>query len=162
MTPDCIDFYDGESRLDWIALTGALEAGQTDHKLDLILIDDDWRRNTADVIAAQMRDAGMKVKRTVIPGNTFWNDLTKYPASITNWNPRPRGVQVLALAYRSSEPWNESAFNNAEFDGRSPGPEHWLNSAVRAPDQPFSRFGAFRSCHAAGRNHELRDICVVR
>ena len=25
-------------------------------------------------------------------------------------------VQVLALAYRSGEPWNESAFSNEEFD----------------------------------------------
>jgi len=29
---------------------------------------------------------------------------------------RPLGVQVLALAYRSGEAWNEAAFNNAEFD----------------------------------------------
>ena len=26
------------------------------------------------------------------------------------------GVQVLALAYRSGEAWNEAAFNNPEFD----------------------------------------------
>ncbi|MEL6702054.1 MAG: diguanylate cyclase, partial [Pseudomonadota bacterium] len=29
---------------------------------------------------------------------------------------RPLGTQVLGLAYRSGEAWNESAFNNAEFD----------------------------------------------
>jgi peptide/nickel transport system substrate-binding protein len=29
---------------------------------------------------------------------------------------RPLGVQVLALAYRSGEAWNETAFSNAEFD----------------------------------------------
>ena len=29
---------------------------------------------------------------------------------------RPLGVQVLALAYRSGEAWNEAAFSNAEFD----------------------------------------------
>ena len=29
---------------------------------------------------------------------------------------RPLGVQVLALAYRSGEAWNECAFSNAEFD----------------------------------------------
>jgi peptide/nickel transport system substrate-binding protein len=92
------------------------EAGQSDHEFDLISIDDDWRRNSTDAIAAQMRDAGLKVKRTVIPGSTFWNDWTKYPASTTDWNPRPLGVQVLALAYRSGEAWNESAFSNAEFD----------------------------------------------
>jgi len=92
------------------------EAGQSDHEFELISIDDDWRRNSTDAIASQMRDAGLKVKRTVIPGSTFWNDWTKYPASTTDWNPRPLGVQVLALAYRSGEAWNESAFSNAEFD----------------------------------------------
>lgn len=92
------------------------EAGMTDHEFDLISIDDDWRRNSTDAIAAQMRDAGLKVKRTVIPGATFWNDWNKYPASTTDWNPRPLGVQVLALAYRSGESWNESAFSDPEFD----------------------------------------------
>ena len=29
---------------------------------------------------------------------------------------RPLGVQIYALAYRSGEAWNETAFNNAEFD----------------------------------------------
>ncbi|MBY8975424.1 ABC transporter substrate-binding protein [Rhodobacteraceae bacterium NNCM2] len=103
------------------------EAGQSDFEFDLISIDDDWRRNTTDVIAAQMRDAGLNVKRTVIPGDTFWNDWTKYPASTTNWNPRPLGVQVLALAYRSGESWNESAFANADFDAA-------LNKALGTPD----------------------------
>ncbi|MCL5779271.1 ABC transporter substrate-binding protein [Limibaculum sp. FT325] len=92
------------------------EAGMSDHEFELISIDDDWRRNTTDVIAAQMRDAGLKVKRTVIPGDTFWNDWTKYPASTTDWTPRPLGVQVLALAYRSGEAWNESGFADPAFD----------------------------------------------
>ncbi len=103
------------------------EAGQSDHEFDLISIDDDWRRNTTDAIAAQMRDAGLNVKRTVIPGATFWNDWTKYPASTTNWNPRPLGVQVLALAYRSGEAWNESAFASPEFDAA-------LEQALGTPD----------------------------
>ncbi|MEL6219465.1 MAG: ABC transporter substrate-binding protein [Pseudomonadota bacterium] len=92
------------------------EAGQSDHEFELISIDDDWRRATTDAIAAQMRDAGFNVKRTVIPGATFWNDWAKYPFSTTNWNGRPLGVQVLALAYRSGEAWNESGYANPEFD----------------------------------------------
>jgi len=92
------------------------EAGQMDHEFELISIDDDWRRATTDAIAAQMRDAGLKVKRTVIPGATFWNNWAKYPFSTTNWNARPLGVQVLALAYRSGEAWNETAYANPEFD----------------------------------------------
>ncbi|MEO1790546.1 MAG: diguanylate cyclase, partial [Pseudomonadota bacterium] len=92
------------------------EAGMADYEFEIISIDDDWRRNTSDVIAAQLRDAGMNVKRTILPGATFWNDWAKYPLSTTDWAQRPLGVQVLALAYRSGEPWNESGFSNAEFD----------------------------------------------
>ena len=92
------------------------EAGMGDYEHELISIDDDWRRNTTDAVAAQLREAGIKVKRTILPGSTFWNDWAKYPFSSTNWNMRPLGVQVLALAYRSGEAWNEAGFANAEFD----------------------------------------------
>ena len=92
------------------------EAGMRDYEHELISIDDDWRRNTTDAVAAQLRDAGINVRRTILPGSTFWNDWTKYPFSSTNWNQRPLGVQVLALAYRSDEPWNETGFSNERFD----------------------------------------------
>ena len=92
------------------------EAGMGDFEHEIISIDDDWRRNTTDAVAAQLRDAGINVKRTVLPGSTFWNDWVKYPFSSTNWNHRPLGTQVLGLAYRSGEAWNEAGFANAEFD----------------------------------------------
>ena len=92
------------------------EAGMGDFEMEISSIDDDWRRNTTDAVAAQLRDAGFNVKRTIIPGSTFWNDWTKYPFSSTNWNHRPLGTQVLGLAYRSGEAWNEFAWANAEFD----------------------------------------------
>ncbi|MFO6463529.1 ABC transporter substrate-binding protein [Jannaschia sp. KMU-145] len=92
------------------------EAGFGDFEHELFSIDDDWRRNTTDAVAAQLRDAGIPVKRTILPGSTFWNDWTKYSFSSTNWNHRPLGTQVLGLAYKSGVAWNEFAFNNAEFD----------------------------------------------
>ena len=93
------------------------EAGMGDYEHELISIDDAWRKDTTDAVAAQLRDAGIKVKRTILPGSTFWNDWVKYPFSSTNWNHRPLGVQVWALAYRSDEAWNEFGWSNAEFDG---------------------------------------------
>ncbi len=93
------------------------EAGMGDFEHELISIDDAWRKNTTDAVAAQLRDAGIKVKRTILPGSTFWNDWAKYPFSSTNWNHRPLGVQIWALAYRSGEAWNEMGWSNAEFDG---------------------------------------------
>ncbi|MEM9733215.1 MAG: ABC transporter substrate-binding protein [Pseudomonadota bacterium] len=92
------------------------EAGMADFEHDLISIDDSWRKDTSDAAAGMLRNAGIKVKRTVLPGSTFWNDWAKYPFSTTDWAQRPLGVQVLALAYRSGEAWNESAFANEEFD----------------------------------------------
>ena len=103
------------------------EAGHTDTEFELFSVDDDWVRNTTDAVAAQMRDAGINVKRSIIPGATFWTKWTQYPHSSTQWNGRPLGVQVLALAYRSGVAWNETAYNNAEFDAL-------LNEALATPD----------------------------
>ena len=92
------------------------EAGMADYEHELFSIDDAWRKDTTDAVAAQLRDAGIKVKRTILPGSTFWNDWVKYPFSSTNWNARPLGVQIWALAYRSGEAWNEFGYANSEFD----------------------------------------------
>ncbi|NAZ36978.1 ABC transporter substrate-binding protein [Rubellimicrobium sp. CFH 75288] len=92
------------------------EAGHADTEFELISLDDSWQAATCDAVAAQMRDAGFTVRRTVLPGSTFWNDWTKYPFSATEWNMRPLGVQILNLAYKSGVAWNETAFSNAEFD----------------------------------------------
>ena len=92
------------------------EAGMGDFEHELFSIDDAWRKDTTDAVAAQLRDAGIPVKRTILPGSTFWNDWVKYPFSSTNWNHRPLGVQIWALAYRSGEAWNEFGWANPEFD----------------------------------------------
>src|SRR5262249_11851060 len=47
-------------------------AGQADHQYELISLDDDWQKSTADAVAGQMRDSGLKVARKVIPAATFW------------------------------------------------------------------------------------------
>ncbi|WP_069299411.1 ABC transporter substrate-binding protein [Neptunicoccus sediminis] len=92
------------------------EAGMADFEHELISLDSDWRKDSTDAIGDQIRQAGINIKRTVLPGSTFWNDWAKYPFSTTNWNQRPLGIQVLALAFRSGEAWNESAYANPEFD----------------------------------------------
>jgi peptide/nickel transport system substrate-binding protein len=91
-------------------------AGQGATEFELISLDDAWQAASCDAVAAQIRDAGIAIKRTVLPGSTFWNDWTKYPFSATEWNMRPLGVQILALAYRSGEAWNEAGMANPEFD----------------------------------------------
>ncbi|TDQ78977.1 peptide/nickel transport system substrate-binding protein [Dongia mobilis] len=103
------------------------EAGLMDYEFELISYDAEYVKAPGDVIAAQCREAGFKIKRTVIPGSSFWNDWTKYPWSTTEWNMRPLGVQVLALAYRTGEAWNEAAYSNPEFDTK-------LNAALAVAD----------------------------
>lgn len=103
------------------------EAGLGDFEHELISLDAGYRKDTTDAVADMLRKAGINVKRTVLPGSTFWNDWAKYPYSSTNWNHRPLGVQVLALAYRSGEAWNEAGFNNADFDAG-------LKEALATPD----------------------------
>ncbi len=103
--------------VDPAAAKAALEAaGHGDTEFELISIDDGWQSASCDAVAAQMRDAGINIKRTILPGSTYWNDWLKYPFSATEWNMRPLGVQILALAYVSGAAWNEAAFNNPEFD----------------------------------------------
>ena len=92
------------------------EAGMMDFEHEVISIDGGYRKDTTDAVAAQLRDAGFKIKRTILPGSTFCNDWAKYPYSSTNWNHRPLATQVWGLAYRSGEAWNEFGWNNPEFD----------------------------------------------
>ncbi len=92
------------------------EAGMIGYEHELFSVDDDWRRNTADAVAAQLRDAGIPVKRTNLPSEMMQENWNTFPFSTTNWNHRPLGVQVLALAYRSGEAWNEFGWSNPDFD----------------------------------------------
>ncbi|UYP67564.1 ABC transporter substrate-binding protein [Thalassobacter stenotrophicus] len=103
------------------------EAGMTDYEHELISLEDGFRKDTGDATAAQLRDAGLNVKRTVVPGSTFWNSWADYPLSVSAWGHRPLGVQVYALAYKSGVPWNETAFSNANFDAG-------LAEALATPD----------------------------
>lgn len=102
-------------------------AGQSGHEFDLISQAEEWQANSCNVVAEQMRAAGLKVKRTLLPGATFWNDWDKYPFSASEWAGRPLGVQVYMLAYRTGGPWSETAFSNAEFDAL-------LDQATSIPD----------------------------
>jgi peptide/nickel transport system substrate-binding protein len=103
--------------VDPAAAKAAIDAaGLSDFEFELISVDDQYEAATCDAVAAQCRDAGINVKRTVLPGSTFWNDWTKFPWSCTLWNMRPLGVQVLNLAFKADAAWNETSFNNPEFE----------------------------------------------
>lgn len=103
--------------IDPAGLKPALEAaGLADAEFELISLDDGWEAASTDAVAAQLRDAGANIKRTVMPGSTFWNDWQKFPFSSTTWNHRPLAVQNMSLAYTSTGSWNETGMANADFD----------------------------------------------
>ena len=98
-------------------LKPALEAaGLADAEFEVISLDDGFEAATTAAVVAQLKDAGMNVKHTVMPGSTFWNDWQKYPFSSTTWNHRPLAVQNMSLAYTSTGSWNETGMSNPEFD----------------------------------------------
>jgi peptide/nickel transport system substrate-binding protein len=98
-------------------LVPAIEAaGMKDAEFEVISLDDGWEAATTAAVQAQLKDAGMNIKHTVMPGSTFWNDWQKYPFSSTTWNHRPLAVQNMSLAYTSAGSWNETGMANAEFD----------------------------------------------
>lgn len=103
------------------------EVGQMNYEHELFSADYDWHKDTGDAIAAQLREAGIKVKRTIVPAKLFWDNWNKYPYSLTNWTHRPLAVQSLALGYRTGAAYNETGWSNAEFDAK-------LNAAMAVPD----------------------------
>lgn len=104
-----------------------IAAGRLGHEFELVSTDDDWQAATCDAIAAQCRDAGIRVGRRRIPAQSFSADWQSHGWSATEWGMRPLGIQVLALAYRSGSPWNESGFADPDFDAL-------VDAALSIPD----------------------------
>ena len=114
------------------ALKLLTETGHIATEIELISLDDEVNRNTCDAVAAQLRDTGFTIRRTVVAASAFWANWRSYPFSCTEWNMRPLGVQIYALAYRSGAAWNETGFANAEFD-------QLLDAALAIPDPAARR-----------------------
>ena len=95
-------------------------------------------------MAAQLRDAGINVKRTILPGSTFWNDWTKYAVLLDQLEPPPAGApRFWGLAYKSGEAWNEFGWANAEFDAL------------------LAEANAYRGCGQASRSGRPRCQAII-
>lgn len=75
-----------------------------------------WEQDSLQVLKEQVAEAGINLEINVMPAAQYWEVWDKAPFSITSWTHRPLGTMVLALAYRSGVPWNESSYSNPEFD----------------------------------------------
>lgn len=75
-----------------------------------------WELNTAQALAEQFKDIGIKINIKSLPSAQYWEVWTEVPFSLTAWGHRPLAIMTLGLAYRSNAAWNELRFSNAEFD----------------------------------------------
>ncbi|HBK77627.1 MAG TPA: ABC transporter substrate-binding protein [Gammaproteobacteria bacterium] len=78
--------------------------------------DPPWELAAVEVMVEQLKDAGIRAEINLLPSSEFWGIWDKTRLGFTSWAHRPLGFMVLGLAYRSGVPWNESHFNDAEFD----------------------------------------------
>ncbi len=78
--------------------------------------DPSWEQAAVEAMAEQWKAAGIRAKINVLPSAKFWEVWDKVPFGFTEWTHRPLGFMVLALAYRTGVPWNESAYSNKQFD----------------------------------------------
>ena len=93
------------------------EAGAEGLELEIATKKDpSWELAAVQTMAQQWKEAGINVKINVMPSSKFWEVWDKVPFGFTYWTHRPLGFMVLALAYRSGVPWNETHFNHSEFD----------------------------------------------
>ena len=78
--------------------------------------DPPWELAAVEVMVEQLKGAGIRAEINLLPSSEFWGIWDKTRLGFTSWAHRPLGFMVLGLAYRSGVPWNESHFNDAEFD----------------------------------------------
>ncbi|HED13441.1 MAG TPA: ABC transporter substrate-binding protein [Gammaproteobacteria bacterium] len=75
-----------------------------------------WEQDSVAVLKEDAAKAGINIKINVMPAAKYWDEWTTAPLSLTSWTHRPLGTMVLALAYRSGVPWNETGYANPEWD----------------------------------------------
>ena len=75
-----------------------------------------WMTAACSTFKKQCEAAGITININKMPANQYWEVWDKAPWGYTAWTHRALGTMVLSLAYRAGVPWNETAYNNPEFD----------------------------------------------
>ena len=93
------------------------EAGHPNGFEDEIVIQPvPWEQAAVQAMVEMWKEAGIKININIKPSAQYWETWDKVPFGFTSWTHRPLGVMVLGLAYRANVPWNESSYDNPEFD----------------------------------------------
>jgi peptide/nickel transport system substrate-binding protein len=75
-----------------------------------------WESALAQAMREQLRPAGITLNIQTMPASRYWDIWTQVPFGLTAWLHRPLGVMTLNLAYRAGAPWNETGYDNPEFE----------------------------------------------
>mgnify|MGYP006421395361 CR=1 FL=1 len=75
-----------------------------------------WEENTVQAMREQLKPAGITLNIQTMPSARYWDIWTEVPFGFTSWLHRPLGTMALNLAYRAGSPWNETRYNNPEFE----------------------------------------------
>jgi peptide/nickel transport system substrate-binding protein len=94
--------------------------------------DPTWEAAAIEAMVEQWKPAGIRAKINILPSAKYWDVWTTVPLGFTVWAHRPLGFMVLALAYRTGVPWNESKYSNKQFDELLGKAEGTLDVAARA------------------------------
>jgi peptide/nickel transport system substrate-binding protein len=84
--------------------------------IDVGNTDGPWHQTACEAMRDQVKDAGINLKINVMPAAKYWEIWDKTPFGCTAWTHRPLGTMAMSLAYRAGAPWNESRYNNPDFD----------------------------------------------
>ncbi len=88
-------------------ITLSIDVGNTSGK---------WELDVMQAFKEQCAPAGIDLKLNTMPSARYWDIWNKTRFGFTSWTHRPLGIMVLNLGYRSGVPWNETHYNNPEFD----------------------------------------------
>ena len=75
-----------------------------------------WQQQVCEILKEQLKPAGVTLNLNLMPASKYWETWQTAPFGFTAWTHRPLGTMVLSLAYRSGVPWNETAYDNPEFE----------------------------------------------
>ncbi|WP_062381102.1 ABC transporter substrate-binding protein [Pseudomonas abietaniphila] len=71
----------------------------------------------AVLLQQSAKQAGLKLDVSRLPTDGYWsNHWAKHPLSFGNINPRPNADVMFSQFFQSKAPWNESAWQNDQFD----------------------------------------------
>ncbi|MHA6232952.1 ABC transporter substrate-binding protein [Pseudomonas fluorescens group sp. PF-69] len=71
----------------------------------------------AVLLQQSAKQAGLKLDVNRLPADGYWsNHWMKHPLSFGNINPRPNADVMFSQFFQSKAPWNESGWQNEQFD----------------------------------------------